>query len=261
MNVPSWRIETYDQVGSTMDEAAALAQQGAPSGTVVVARYQSAGRGRAGRSWTAPPDTALQMTVMLRTERPPQALGVLPLLVGVAVSRAIESVAPPLSCQLKWPNDLQIGGRKVGGILLTTKLQGDQTVLLIGIGVNVLGEQHTLPDGATSLAAELARSDDRASNTLTVAGLLQPVLDEFGAIYQRFLAGDFAADLADWQSRARFLHEMVHVVDAGQEKSGIFVGIDRDGALLLRAEDGSTTRVVVGDLTRGPRAVDAFSQS
>lgn len=243
-----WSITAYDVLGSTMDEAALLAQRGAPSGTVVVARHQTAGRGRAGRSWIAPPDAALQMTALLRVERPPRSLGVLPLLVGVAVARAIETLAPGLTCTLKWPNDVLISGRKVGGILLTSKVQGDQTTLLIGIGVNVLGEHDALPEGATSVAAEAG-----LAAAIGPGDLLPLVLDELGAVYDRFRRGDWDGDLDEWRSRASFLNERVQIADAGRTLTGTFVGVDWGGALLLRLADGSIQRIVAGDLTRGPR--------
>src|SRR5215212_8533594 len=137
---------------STMDDAERLAVAGAEEGLIVVADEQTAGRGRAGRSWHAPPGTALLCSVLLRPPLPPDRLSTLPLIAGVAVAEAIEDCAP-VTCRLKWPNDIWIEDRKVAGILMnaaTTAGTVDRVVL--GIGVNLTARQDELPPNATSLA-------------------------------------------------------------------------------------------------------------
>jgi BirA family biotin operon repressor/biotin-[acetyl-CoA-carboxylase] ligase len=231
-----------------MDEVAARAAGGAPEGTLVVADHQTTGRGRAGRAWEAPPGGALMLSALLRPPLPPDRLGVLPLVVGVAVAEALELVAP-VACQLKWPNDVWIGGRKVAGILASARARDGvgAAPLILGIGINVATPSDALPAGATSLAAAVpgGRPPDRED-------VLAALLLRLDAGYRAFLASGGRPDLGAWRARAALLGEVVAVVDGGQRREGRFVGVDADGALLLAVEGGETARIVAGDLTRGP---------
>ena len=119
-------------MGSTNDHARALALAGAPHGTVVVAEQQTAGRGRQGRTWSAPTGRALTLSALVRL--PAAALEPLPLAVAIAVCEACEAVAP-VTCRIKWPNDVWIEGRKVAGVLIEARPQEGWAV--IGIGLNV----------------------------------------------------------------------------------------------------------------------------
>lgn len=170
----SWQIIRYERVTSTMDVAAALAAEGAPAGTVVVAEEQTEGRGREGRRWFAPASSSLLFTVITR-----------PLLVAVQDERlsvrVAERVANAIAAYcgirpaIKEPNDLLVNGRKLVGILLQSRVRGETVdYLLIGIGINVNipADQLPLPT-ATSLLAELGRPVERE-------GLLAAVLAELG---------------------------------------------------------------------------------
>ncbi len=231
-----------------MDEVAALAAGGAPEGTVVVADHQTAGRGRAGRGWSAPPGSALLLSALLRPPLPPDRFGPLPLVVGVAVAEALEAVAP-VTCRLKWPNDVWIGDAKVAGILAAART-GDGTEparLVLGIGVNLTTPPADLPGGATSLATATpgAPPPDREA-------VLAALLPRLGDQYADFLGTGGRPDLSPWRERAALLGEAVAVVDRGERREGRFVGVDDDGTLLLEHDDGAVVRVVAGDLTRGP---------
>lgn len=243
-----WRIERLGTVGSTMDEVAARAADGAPEGAVVVADHQTAGRGRAGRAWEAPPGSALMLSVLFRPPLPPDRLGALPLVVGAAVAEALELVAPVV-CQLKWPNDVWIGGHKVAGLLASGRAGSDAAPgpLVLGIGINVATPSAALPEGATSLAIAVpgARPPDRED-------VLAALLLRLDIGYRAFLASGGRPDLHAWRARAALLGEPITVVDGGRRREGRFVGVDADGALLLAVEGGETVRIVAGDLTRGP---------
>jgi len=170
----AWRIHRYEQVTTTMDIAAELAAQGAPAGTVVLAEEQTEGRGREGRRWFAPPGTSLLFTVIAR---PPFAVVQderLSVRVAEHVAAAIRRTCG-LQPTIKEPNDLLVGGRKLVGILLQSRVRSETLeYLLIGIGinVNVPAEQLPLPT-ATSLLVELGHPVDREA-------LLRAVLDELG---------------------------------------------------------------------------------
>jgi BirA family biotin operon repressor/biotin-[acetyl-CoA-carboxylase] ligase len=232
-----------------MDVAAALARYGAPDRTVVLSAEQTAGRGRAGRTWQAPPGSSLFCTLILRPGVAPERLSTLPLLTGVAVAEAIEeSTGEPV--QLKWPTDLWIGAdpdrRKVGGILTTSALRGlEVDFALVGIGINVAAEVDALPPGATSLLLATGAH-------IEAADLLTHILAHFDGAYEGFLASRDRPSLDSWRSRAALLGEPVTIEDAGRIHSGTFAGIDDDGALLLDDPMTGTRRIVAGDLTRGP---------
>lgn len=237
---------------STMDEAEHRARAGAAEGLVVAADYQTAGRGRAGRSWTAEPGTALLCSFLLRPPLSPDRVSALPLIAGVAVAEAIEDCVA-VSCRLKWPNDVLIDGRKVAGVLVKTTCAGaavDRVVL--GIGVNVTAQLAGLPAGATSLRIATGRALDRSR-------LLERLIARLQSHYDRFVRTDGQPDLTGWRERAALLGEYVSVEDAGSRLSGRFAGVAPDGALLLDV-DGATRRIVAGDLSRGP-ASDRSSTS
>jgi BirA family transcriptional regulator, biotin operon repressor / biotin---[acetyl-CoA-carboxylase] ligase len=241
-----WRVIRRDSVASTMDEIDALGEMGAPSGTVVVAREQTAGRGRAGRTWSAPAGSGLFVSVLHRTSLPARELSALPLAVGLALADAIEEAAG-LRCLLKWPNDLLTDGRKIAGVLVATKLSGESVRFAnIGVGINCLVARDDLPPGAGSICSETGRP-------VAPEELLPKVLHQLERSLDAFERSSGRGDLDRWLARAAFLGEMVAVVDGGIRREGRFVGVDPDGALRLRTEDGETIRVVSGDLTRGPR--------
>lgn len=234
------RLIRRDRVVSTMDEVAALAAAGEPEGTVVLAEEQTGGRGRAGRRWEAPAGTAVLCSVLLRPGLPPDRLGPLPLMVGVAVAEAVEAVAR-LRCQLKWPNDVWLGERKVAGVLIAARAGA----VIVGIGINVDGPVSALPAGATTVAAAAGRPIARAA-------LVERLLARLDAGYLVFTAARGAPDLGPWRARAAMLGEAVTIESGATRRHGRFVGVAADGALELAAGDGSVTRIHAGDLVRGP---------
>lgn len=248
----SQRFVRFDTVASTMDEATRLAAEGEPEGTVILAAEQTSGRGRAGRSWVTPPGTALLCSVIMRPRVAPDRLPVLSLLVGSAAADAIESVSG-LDCRLKWPNDLWLGdgdpGRKVGGILLTSRLGPDGVEAVVaGIGINVSTHQDALPPGATSLLLE-------GGGHVAIADLLAALLKHLNHYYDDFLATNGHPGLDPWRQRAALVGQRVTITNGENTLVGDFTGVDDDGRLLLRDDGGRMHRVTAGDLTRGPRSL------
>lgn len=163
------RLELKDETGSTNADALVLAQRGAPHGTVVLADRQTAGRGRLGRGWHSPPGCNLYCSVLLRSPAggadAASFLGWIPLVAGLAAARACQE-AGRLATRLKWPNDVLIREKKVGGILCESSgLQQGALALVVGLGLNVNGDPAAFPDEfrerATSLAAEAGQPFDR----------------------------------------------------------------------------------------------------
>jgi BirA family biotin operon repressor/biotin-[acetyl-CoA-carboxylase] ligase len=170
-------VRVLAETASTNVVAADAARDGAEEGLVVVAEHQGAGRGRLGRAWVSPPRAGLTLSVLLRPQvRDPAEWGWLPLLAGVAVTRALREQAD-VHAELKWPNDVQIDGRKVAGIL-SESVGDDRGGVVVGIGLNVTTRADELPEGveATSLALAGASTTDRSV-------VLRAVLRALGAAY------------------------------------------------------------------------------
>lgn len=238
-------VFAFGRVPSTNDLARELAEAGAPSGTIVLCSEQTAGRGRAGRSWESPAGAGLYLSMVLR----PRAVAVPPLLTvvaGVDLARELNRRFPGLGSAVKWPNDLMARDRKLGGILAETTRDGDRDVLLIvGVGINV--EPGRLPDdvdGAVSLADCVgpARLVDVAD--AVVAGLerrLPRVPTSLDA------ASLDELDRLDWLKN-RWVE---HRISDRKPAIGLAAGIAPDGALLLRPRGGALRRVVAGSIALG----------
>lgn len=207
---------------STNDRARELAADGAPHGTLVTAGVQSAGRGRQGRHWSAPPGRALLMSVVLRE---PHAL--LPLAAAVAVARACGPEA-----RVKWPNDVQIAGRKVAGILAEGRPQEGWAVL--GVGINVAVRDEDLPEELRGTAAGLGLTPAE------VPAALARVLAELGAA----LTLPRHELLRAWRARDALLGRRV----GWNGGDGIAAGIDDGGRLLVQRADGSVAALDAGEV-------------
>jgi BirA family biotin operon repressor/biotin-[acetyl-CoA-carboxylase] ligase len=233
------------EVSSTMDEARRLAEQGAPDGTLVIADYQTAGRGRLDRRWQAPPVSSLLLSFIFRPAIASHQVQQLTMLCGLALAESVEAETG-LPVGLKWPNDLEIGGAKVGGILTEIELSGvrvSYAVVGVGLNVNLDPQQLSGPvlTRATSLSAELGRPVARLP--LLWAALY--------AVEARYLAlGTGAPGLqVDWAKRLVTLGRTVTISTGDAAREGIAEGVDVDGALLVRRVDGSLERIIAGDVT------------
>ena len=209
---------------STNQRAKELAAAGAPHGTVVTADEQTAGRGRQGRSWVAPPGAAVLLSVVLRELDESAVL--LPLATAVAVCEAAEQVAP-VRCEIKWPNDVWVERRKLCGILVEGRPGAGWAVVGIGLNVRTREFPAELRDTATSLAA----SGADASVEETVSALL--------AMLGRRLSSPPAEVLAAWRARDALLGSEI----SWGEGSGVAAGIDDSGSLLVDTPSG---RVALG---------------
>jgi BirA family biotin operon repressor/biotin-[acetyl-CoA-carboxylase] ligase len=246
------RILYYATVGSTNDVVRALAVTGAPEGIVVVADAQTAGRGRKGRHWLAPAGTCLLFSLLLRPPLLPQHCQRLTMACSLALAEAVEAHTR-LPVGLKWPNDLLIRGRKVGGILMELGIEGGQLqYAIVGIGLNVnpdfaTPEMASLAGQATSLAQEKGLS-------LAREALLASILNQLEKRYARLCDGWSPHKL--WEDRLTMLGRQVALFNADGRLEGWAEGVDPDGALLLRLEDGRTVRVLAGDVSLRPAAGD-----
>ncbi|MDI6893013.1 MAG: biotin--[acetyl-CoA-carboxylase] ligase [Bacillota bacterium] len=229
----------YEECASTNDVLARLARRGYPEGTVVMARCQTAGRGRLGRRWESPPG-GIWMSVLLRP--PPELLctgGVLLATASVAACRSLAGVVG-LEAGIKWPNDVYWAGRKLGGVLAEV---GAGHVVL-GIGLNA-----DFP-----LAALPVPEQERATTVLEATGgaplpdLAASLLDHLDRAYREVRAEGPGALLREWRRRGTVLGEEV-IVGGRETLTGVAEDIDEEGALLVRRPDGELVRVIAGDVS------------
>ena len=214
-----WRVEVLTETPSTNAVVAERARAGEPAGLVVAAELQSAGRGRLDRTWASPPRAGLTFSVLVRPDLPAAQWSWLPLWTGLAVATALTALAE-VEAELKWPNDVLVGGRKVCGILAEVPVPG---AAVLGIGLNVSTRADELPhDGATSLALAGARAGDRDT-------LLRAVLRAIGDV----LADPVAARAA-YRERCGTLGRRVRVELPGQRwVEGTAEGVDDVGRLVV----------------------------
>lgn len=233
------RLEAYDSLASTNDRCREMADLGAPAFTCVISREQTAGRGRGGRSWSSPAGLGLWMSVLLRPGSQ-ESHGLLPILAGVAVCRAIRTVRPEAEPGLKWPNDVQLGGRKVCGILCEGVGGGG---VVVGIGVNVRQRPEDFPMELRDhvISIELALHGDVSLSVL--AGRILGELRCLAAPVPVVLEGDLAEEVTNLDAlRGRRVRDV-----SGAE--GTVLGVAPDGALLLGGEGGPERRLVAGSVT------------
>jgi BirA family transcriptional regulator, biotin operon repressor / biotin---[acetyl-CoA-carboxylase] ligase len=234
------------EVSSTQDVARGLARDGAPEGTVVIAETQTAGRGRLGRQWHSPPGVNLYLTVILRPALSLAEVPRLSLVAGVAAAEALETVAPGL-VQLKWPNDVWLGGRKAGGIIAeaVTHSDGRISCVLLGIGLNVnLGADEfprELRQHATSVLVATGKPCARAA-------VARELLSRLDNRYRETENRGFEAVRALFEKYSALTARRVTVIDGQKRQSGVARGIDAEGALLLETDRGMR-RIVGGDVT------------
>jgi len=227
-----------DTLTSTNDRARELAVTGAPHGTVVAAERQTAGRGRQGRTWSAPQGRALTLSVLVRLE--PPELEALPLAVAVAVAEACEALAG-VECTIKWPNDVWVDGRKVAGILIEARPTERWAVIGIGLNVNTTTDEleEELRPTATSLHIATGRPQDREA-------AFDAVVDHLADWMQRL--DHPSAVAAAFRARDVLQGRRIAWTAAGARHEGEAGGIEDDGALIVFTDDGRRLRLDAGEV-------------
>jgi len=249
------RVVYRESTGSTNDDARALALAGEPEGTVVLADEQTAGRGRAGKArWLTPACTSIAVSVVLRPALPPERLGVLAMLAGVAVVEAVYEVAGA-ACALKWPNDVMVGERKLGGILVESSLTSSAVsyaVLGIGLNGNVpAAELGPLPANAalpTSLLDEVGRYVSREA-------VLIALLMSLDALYGQIRFGQTGQLVARYREVLATLGQRVVISDTTQTWEGVAEDVTDEGALVLVTQDGERKVFAHGEVSLRARAL------
>jgi BirA family biotin operon repressor/biotin-[acetyl-CoA-carboxylase] ligase len=232
-------LRAVDVTASTNLDLKRLAKEGAREGTVLLARRQTAGRGRQGRVWESP-EGNLYLSILLRPSCTVREAGVYSFIASLAVFETVKAFARAAQVEIKWPNDVLVGGKKICGILLETNLTPDRKVdwLVLGVGINVLRHPEGLPYAATSLAAEGAKTDPQT--------VLEVFLRHFEIWLHAYDEEGFAQIRSAWRARARTGRITARLTDC--EIVGEFMGVDEDGHLILRLDDGTEKAISAADV-------------
>ena len=220
-----------------------LAKEGAPEGTLALAEFQSAGRGRLGRSWEVPEGTSVMMSILLRPKFEPQYAPTLTLVMGMAVAKAVKKLGFDVS--IKWPNDVVVSHKKICGILTEMGVRDgkiDYAVIGVGINVNIREFPEEMADKATSLYLESGRKFDRSQ----IPGLVMEAFEEY---YEKFAATcDLSGLKEEYESILANYNQPVRVL-AKEPYEGVARGITDGGELLVEKTDGTIVAVSAGEVS------------
>jgi BirA family biotin operon repressor/biotin-[acetyl-CoA-carboxylase] ligase len=247
--VPGWlgrSVVFLPEVDSTNLRLAEMAGRGAPEGTALVADCQTRGRGRLGRTWQSPPGRNLYVSFLLRPDLPPERAPQITLVAGVAVAELLSRYCPRVTT-LKWPNDVQIGGKKVCGILTEMRTRGGRVdSVVVGIGVNLNMEKAEFHgdfrETSTSLREETGKTVDRRQ----FAGLLFAVLEEW---YDRYRTDGFPPVRERWLFLSGIVGKTISTGHGGKTVRGRVLDMDASGALVFENEGGRVHTLHAGEIT------------
>ena len=235
------RIYCYKEIDSTNDAASNLASSGEKEGGVVIAEYQTKGRGRLGRKWVSPRAKGAYLSVILRPDISPREVSIMTLLSSLSVAKAVRETLD-LPAFIKWPNDILINRQKVCGIL--TELNGEIdriNFVIIGIGVNINTKKELLPEGGTSLSVEKGKEISRLE-------FVKTLLRNLDRYYKIFSKGKIDGIIKEYKKLSAVLDRQVQINYHNRFISGHAVDVDKDGALILRMDSGFCERVLAGDV-------------
>ena len=236
-------IITYDIIDSTNTEALKLAREGEAEGTCILAREQTAGRGRLGRKWVSEKDAGLYFSIILRPEMPKAEFPLITLMAGAAVHDALGELG--ISADIKWVNDIHVGGKKISGILTETTATPNGTAAVVGIGVNLLPSNFPpeIADLSTSVQSETGR-------TMTGAEFAEILVKYLGYFYGKLQAEKGGSEIInEWRKRSTYFSGKKVKAKTGTETVfGVTDGLEPNGALRIMQEDGTLAVISAGDV-------------
>ena len=235
------KIYYFDNLASTMDVAMQLGINGASEGTLVLSESQTKGKGRLGRNWFSPKHKGIYLSLILKPKMLPSQASMLTLLSAVSICEAIKSTVD-LDVHIKWPNDILLGNKKLGGILTELNAEMDKiNFIIIGIGLNVNNDKRTLIIGATSLREAKKEQINRVN-------LLQEILRKIEENYAILDKKGAHSIIEKWREHSITLGRRVKVYCQKEHIEGEAFDIDADGGLLVRKDSGVTQKVMAGDV-------------
>lgn len=241
-----------EETGSTNDDAKALAAEGAPHGTLVVADRQSAGRGTRGRVWETQEGSNIAMSLVLRPTIPADKLPMITLIMGLSVAQGLEDILIDNMeiadfPQIKWPNDVIIAGKKICGILTELHMNNDNTVsdVVVGVGINV--NMTVFPDDIKDIAGSVyTQTGFKTDRGRVVAAVMKRFEDNYDAYMQTL---DLSLLKKEYEERLINRDQTVKVLDPRGEYEATARGITLGGALVIEKEDGSVAEVNAGEVS------------
>lgn len=237
------KIYIYNKTSSTNDIALSLAERHNTEGVVILAEGQTKGRGRLGRTWFSLPQKCILCSIILKSNMLSERLNLLTIGASVAISKAIRNTTF-LPAYIKWPNDVIIRGKKTCGILVE-KRKTKTGFIVMGFGINVNLDEEDFPRDlygkATSLKMECAKKVSRVE-------LVQKVLFEIEKVYLYLKKGEGSLLFEEWKEMSSILGKQVKAILQNEVVEGQAVGIDPDGALILRLDSGISRRITEGTI-------------
>jgi BirA family transcriptional regulator, biotin operon repressor / biotin---[acetyl-CoA-carboxylase] ligase len=236
-------ILTYDVIDSTNAEALKHARLGSSEGTCIIAREQTAGRGRYGRTWVSEKNAGLYFSLLLRPSFPPERLSLITLMAGIAVHETLSGIG--LDPDIKWVNDVLVSEKKISGILAETTETSLGLAVVLGIGINL--KSTGFPPELAGIATSIEQEGGPPMTVESLAAALRPNISAF---YKRLHEDNGAGQIVEeWQKRSTFaVGKTVRVITAAGELIGLTDGIEPNGALRLRTENGNIEIISTGDV-------------
>lgn len=242
----NFTILRFDTIGSTNDEAMRQAKLGADEGLCVIARHQTAGRGRHGRRWVSPPDAGLHFSVILRSKIEMRFLPLITLMTGVAVHDTLEEVFD-LDCDIKWANDIHVREKKICGILAESCETKNGQAVIVGIGINLKAANYPpeFSDCITSVESEIGNAPD-------LEVLLKKLTENLEKYYQILQSENGAEEIRrSWSEKSSYGEgKAVRVESSNETLRGVTRGIEENGALRIETENGDIKVIQAGDVEK-----------
>lgn len=239
------RLFVLEETDSTNNEVKRQAETGAEQGLVVVAKRQNAGRGRLGRSWSSPNESGLWMSFLLKTDIKPESASMLTIVAAMAAQQAIESVTG-LKALIKWPNDIVVNKKKICGILTEMATEGMKVkYVVVGVGINVNTDE--FPEEIKEMASSLKMESGKEVSK-------DDLLVSFGQYFERYYAkfiscGNLSLIMDEYNKCLANRDREVKIIDDGEERVGVAVGINEIGELLVKNSEGDVQVVRSGEVS------------
>ena len=241
-----------DRIDSTNNYAKKIALEGCEEGTLVVADYQTCGRGRLGRDWNSPDKKGVWMSLVLRPDIPFEEVQIITLAASVAVVQALYDIAQ-IEAGIKWPNDIIIKGKKVCGILVEMNMEIDSiNFLVLGIGLNVNQQKDDFSQELLDKAVSLKMHMEETLNTQKILKrneLIAAILLKFEEIYDKVKSGAFEDIISEWKRYSVTLGKEVNITYKDEQYRGVAEDITKDGKLMVKCEDGTVKEVFSGEIS------------
>lgn len=240
-----------DRVDSTNTLARDLASKGVKNGSVIIADCQNKGKGRNGKVWSSPCGQNIYMSIVLKPKFTPETAQGMTIIAAASVADAITEIVSPVKPQIKWPNDVLIGSRKVSGIL-TEMATHNMTIdyVVVGIGINVNMPESDMDESIKSIATSLAVESAKLGGPQVIDRnrLIAAILNKFDKYYEMFLSTGLSSVLGQYQKYFGMMGKTIEINGSNGKVEGQVVGIDSKGALLLKTGENELERIVSGEI-------------